>query len=640
MLPWLGIWPLNQIQAQVDVTQLELLVSRLDGTHPGLIQVLNDQVDKEEKGRQLLAYFRKRDGVKHPVERSQKLASRGMEISEKVRKIADDALRHVFVGQPAYPSHFCGDDIDWATSPVPDKEWVWQLNRMNFWNAMSKMYWSTGEEKYAEEWCLQVLDWIRKNPHDQAHDYAWRSIEAGIRGHSWTALYQYFIDAPSFTPEVLIAFLNSCYDHASFLMSVYRTGSNWGLMEAEGLAHIAILFPEFKEAVAWRTEAFRRFNNEITKQVYPDGHQRELAISYHLGCIDWFWRTYELARINGLDQEFPSSYLEKIERMCEVPLKLSMPDGRRVPFGDAWMGQPGQHKKLYETWADRFGRPDFLYLASDGLKGVAPKETAFALPESGLYSMRSGWDKQAICLVLKCGPDGGGHCQPDNGTFDLYAGGRYLMPDAGSYIYSGDPEGRSWFRQSKIHQTLTIDGANTKYAPKLRLWQPSQEHDILVVENQSYDQLKHRRAVVFVDHRYFIIIDEALGQAVGEVDIHFQLAPGKMVLDEISRSVRSDFPEGWNVLIKPLSEKLPTFEEERGQISYIYTQKEDRPAFRYRISKEGMEPVRFVTLVAPYEAEIPELDFRFIGPNQIGAQKIKFAITEDGKERYFEYELD
>ena len=100
----------------------------------------------------------------------------------------------------------------------------------------------------------------------------------------------------SFTPEVLIHFLISLHDHATFLMTKYTTNSNWALMEAEGMAFIAILFPEFKESLAWREEAFRRFNIEIDKQVYPDGHQRELAMGYHIGCIDWFMKTYELAK--------------------------------------------------------------------------------------------------------------------------------------------------------------------------------------------------------------------------------------------------------------------------------------------------------------------------------------------------------
>lgn len=34
-----------------------------------------------------------------------------------------------------------------------------------------------------------------------------------------TGLFQRFLDAPSFTPDVLIAFLNSCYDHSEYLMT-------------------------------------------------------------------------------------------------------------------------------------------------------------------------------------------------------------------------------------------------------------------------------------------------------------------------------------------------------------------------------------------------------------------------------------
>jgi heparan-sulfate lyase len=159
--------------------------------------------------------------------------------------------------------------------------------------------------------------------------------------------------------------------------------------------------------------------------------------------------------------------------------------------------------------------------------------------------MRSGWDEDAVCLVLKCGPDGGGHSQPDNGTFDLYAGGRNLMPDAGSYIYSGNPEGRAWFRQTKVHQTLTLDGKNSKYDPRQLLWQPGDSLDILVVENESYENLTHRRAVFFVDKRYFVIVDEAFGSATGDVAIHFQLAPGggDAVFNRVNNSAQTGFNE-------------------------------------------------------------------------------------------------
>src|SRR5690606_39100387 len=134
------------------------------------------------------------------------------------------------------------------------------------------------------------------------------------------------------------AFLNSCYDHASYLMTKYRKGSNWGLMEAEGMSFIAMLFPEFSDATTWRTEGISRLNAEIDNQVLPDGHQRELAIGYHTGCIGWFKRTLDLASMNGLTNVFPDRYSRTIEKMCEVPFKLGMPDGTTAQFGDSWQG--------------------------------------------------------------------------------------------------------------------------------------------------------------------------------------------------------------------------------------------------------------------------------------------------------------
>lgn len=621
-------------------SEIELLLSRLDLEGEELAQIKKSTNNHEEAAAAILKYYQNRTAVKHQVDRSLQEKFLGNCATEKDFKYANDALKHVFVGQTAYPSHFCGDDIDWNSRPVPDMEWVWQLNRMYFWNAMGKVYWHTGDEKYAREWCEQVVDWIQKNPNDSEHRYAWRSIETGIRGHSWTELYQYFLDSPYFTNDVLVAFLNSCYDHAEYLMTKYRTGSNWGLMEAEGMAFIAITFPEFKHAEKWRDEAFHRLNNEINIQVYPDGHQRELAIGYHLGCIGWFLHTYELAKLNHLDDAFEDIYLERIEKMCEVPMKLCLPNGTNVQFGDAWEGQPGQHSERFLEWSKLFNRDDFLYLATEGKEGVKPGATAYALKESGLYSMRSGWDKLAICLVLKCGPDGGGHCQPDNGTFDLYAGGRNLMPDAGSYIYSGDPEGRAWFRQTRVHQTLTLNRQNSRYAPGLLLWKPGDDLDILVVENAGYEQLTHRRAVFFVDKRYFVIVDEAIGSGIGDVGLHFQLAPISADFDRQNLSVNTSYQDGWNVLVRTEKQQGLKFIEEEGQVSFVYTIKKPRPAFGYHMEKsDGVAGLRFVTLVAPYEKEKPDVKIKVVGDPRPGSSIFQLEISENAKIKMIGYSL-
>lgn len=622
------------------VDQTKKLLSHLDLDLRGMEEVKSLRYDPARAAAALLKYYRSRQHVKHAIDRHAKARSLGKAAGEDDIKEADQALQHIFVGQGAYPPHYCGDDIDWASRPVPDNEWVWQLNRMRFWDAMAKAYWHTGDEKYAREWGLQLLDWTQKNPRDEQHAYAWRSIEAGIRGYNWTGLFQRFIDSPAFTPAVLVAFLNSCHDHASFLMTKYRKGSNWALMEAEGMAFIAMTFPEFKDAEAWRKEGITRLNIEIENQVYPDGHQRELAIGYHTGSIGWFKRTLDMATLNGLEAAFPQSYRDVIERMCEVPFKLGLPDGSTTQFGDSWAGEPGRIWPMLREWAKVFDRNDFLYVASEGREGKQPDATAFALEKSGLYSMRSGWDKNAICLVLKCGPDGGGHCQPDNGTFELYAGGRHLMPDGGSYIYSGNPEGRAWFRQTRVHQTLTLNGANSRYAPSQLLWKPGEDLDVLVVENASYQDLSHRRAVLFVDKKYFVIIDEALGSGTGDVDIHFQLGPGPAVFDSTALTVRSDFQDGWNVLVQATPQRNLRLSEEEGWVSFVYTQKERRPAFRFHLQKSSAAGVRFITIVAPYEGKRrPRISAEILGKPEVGSSRVGLRLIADGKARKVYYDL-
>jgi len=164
--------------------------------------------------------------------------------------------------------------------------------------------------------------------------------------------------------------------------------------------------------------------------------------------------------------------------------------------------------------------------------------------------------------------------------------------------------------------------------------------DLLVVENASYNNLTHRRAVFFVDKTYFVIIDEAYGKGSGNIDLHFQLAPGKAVFNKGTFSMRTDFADGWNVLVQAVGQNDMTIEEEQGQVSFEYAKKEPRPAFRYRLSKLAEEPgVRFVTLVAPYTGAMPAFDIQIEGQPQIGAKRFALNVMTAGVSRQIGYDL-
>ena len=71
-----------------------------------------------------------------------------------------------------------------------------------------------------------------------------------------------------------------------------------------------------------------------------------------------------------------------------------------------------------------------------------PKQTSYAFESAGVYVMRSQWGPEGTYLALHCAPPAlSGHDQPDNGTFELYAYGRWLMTDSGFYTYGHDKAG-------------------------------------------------------------------------------------------------------------------------------------------------------------------------------------------------------
>src|SRR3712207_7360054 len=47
---------------------------------------------------------------------------------------------------------------------------------------------------------------------------------------------------------------------------------------------------------------------------------------------------------------------------------------------------------------------------------------------SGFFIFRNSWKTDATQMVVKAGPKAFWHCQPDNGTFELWFNGKKLFP--------------------------------------------------------------------------------------------------------------------------------------------------------------------------------------------------------------------
>ncbi|MBB6002535.1 heparin-sulfate lyase HepC [Arcicella rosea] len=631
------------IKAQFDNTKIGSLI---DLNRKGLEQAKAafDKGNTQEATQKILEYYQNRTGIIDPS-----INLNNIQASAEDFKKADEALEHKLYAHKGFqPSFFYGKDIDWTYWPVKDHELRFQLHRHSWFSSMGRVFRKTGDEKYAKEWVFQYLDWIKKNPLIEGkktingmsvsdkdlenESFAWRPLEACGRIPVAGQCLEYFKKSQYFTPDFLMTFLSNVDRHAEYITRHYSERGNHLLFEAQYVLYAGIVFPELKNSAKWRASGIDILTRELQKQVYQDGFQWELDLGYHLGAIHTFFQSLELATINGYKDAFPKLYLDKIEKMIIATINSTFPDNTSPHFSDA---RAHVSTKQFQNWEKYFPENEQIaYMASDGKRGKLPPYLSRGFKDAGFFTFRNGWSKDATVMVLKAGPPAAWHNQPDNGTFDLYIKGRNFFPDGGSFVYGGDEETmkeRNWFRQTMVHKTLTLNNKNIENTnSKCLFWKTDNNLDVLVTENQSYADLKHRRSVFFVDKQYFVIIDETIGNATGKVGIHYQY-PSETSLDLNSKNtINTQYQDNNNVCLKVFGQSNMKMVEEEGWISKSYRVKEKRPAFGFEIQKNTPTSTRFITVIAPFEKIPPKIEANFIN-KKIGEKAVGAVVKIQNK---------
>ncbi|MBN2127942.1 MAG: heparinase II/III-family protein, partial [Sedimentisphaerales bacterium] len=271
-----------------------------------------------------------------------------------------------------------------------------------------------------------------------------------------------------------------------------------------------------------------------------------------------------------------------------------------------------------------FGDPKYAARAKLDASAL-PEQTCYAFTEAGMYVMRDRWGPEQIYFALHCSPKGiSGHDQPDNGTFELCAFGRWLMPDSGFYTYGHDPAGRRWHRQTRVHQTLTLDGKDSQIAGRHLGWRETPEYLVATVENDSYPGLVHRRTVWFVDRRFFVLLDEAIGNAQGTLELRFQLAPGGAEINAAEHWATTALEDA-NVLVWAPPEAPISMYEEEGWYACRYGHREPRKAVCYRHGQGA--PAAFLTVVVPYRGgERPKVAAAIADGYEVGSDRAEVSV--------------
>ena len=151
----------------------------------------------------------------------------------------------------------------------------WAEIRMSFWPNLGRTYQATHDEQYAVTFAKHLRSWSEQcpRPADSGNvpESCWRTIESGIRmARSWPETYHLFLDSPSFTDSDILLYLKLCIEHGRHLRTHHRERGNWLAMEMAGLYTIGAVFPELREAAAWRHYAIDKAYAELNIQfMYP-----------------------------------------------------------------------------------------------------------------------------------------------------------------------------------------------------------------------------------------------------------------------------------------------------------------------------------------------------------------------------------
>jgi hypothetical protein len=543
-------------------------------------------------------------------------------------------------------------DVHWSKldplnhEHVGDSKVVWELNRHQWVARLAHAAVLSGDPRYAARAAGAIDEWLRDNPAGFGINWT-SSLEVSYRLMSWCWTLMLLREQDVWTRDLLARVFASIWQHANHVrkhLSYYFSPNTHLTGEALGLVYAGTLFQEFRDARQWRDLGAHILLSQLEVQTTPDGVYFEQSTCYQRYTIDTYLQFLLLADRNGI--AVPGSARERVARLAGFLAAVQHPDGS-LPWigdndgGDALPLMPHKAKDARATLALAaavLNRPDFAAAAGRPTPEVAwlcgpanrlrqgfGESQSALFPEGGYAVLRSGPEPDAHQMIVDVGPIGcphsSGHGHADLLSVQCAVFGEPCVIDAGTYGYTAEPQWRAFFRGSMAHSVLSIDhrdqadtatpfGWHQRPSAHLNMWLSDTAFDYVDGWHDAYRRLDapvvHRRRVVFVKPRYWVVIDDLYGSGDHDVDVHFQFAPLPIDVGADGRA-RARMTGGASLWVIPIPASPVTatlhcgeVNPPRGWISEDYGRRTAAPLLSY--TARVPMPWRMVTFLMPAAA--------------------------------------
>jgi hypothetical protein len=232
------------------------------------------------------------------------------------------------------------------------------------------------------------------------------------------------------------------------------------------------------------------------------------------------------------------------------------------------------------------------------------KQPSAIFPDTGYAFLRSGWKKDDAYISFDCGPHGWlnyGHAHADMLSVQIYAKGKVIIRDPGTYSYQ-EPW-RFWFRSAKNHAVILLDGNHPaipatpfhwRNVPFFRKLKHQLEKRIdYVAGTMDAGTWQHSREIFFFKPDLIVLLDTIEAEGIHEIEARFPLASTEWeIIDNtcISTEQEKICSIQWNAGMEHKTELIEGWQSE------CYGQRKAASILTFRVTSKT--PYTVATLVS------------------------------------------
>ncbi len=353
-----------------------------------------------------------------------------------------------------------------------------------------------------------VNRWISENPVGQG--IGWDPYPTSLRVANWC---KWILDGADPAPAVYA----SLSVQASWIERRLERHllAHHILANAKALIFVGALF-EIEHAARWLSLGLRILQEELPRQILPDGAHAERSPMYHSIVLE---DVLDLCNLRSAFHGILPDLSETASRMLGWLEQMTHPDGGISFFNDAALG---------------------IAPRQDALQSYARRMGIFAerviLGESG-YRRISNGKNVVIFDAAPLGPDyQPGHGHADALSFEFSRNGRRVLVNSGTSTYDEGPV-RAFERGTAAHNTIRIDGVDqSEMWGSFRVARRARTFDVrsdgrtfAEAAHDGYRRLRHKlvhRRRIELSGDTLTLRDWLEGRGQHRVEMFFHFAPG------------------------------------------------------------------------------------------------------------------